>query len=113
MVISKIQLSNPGPSWPSCLPSYLQFITGQNALNFSQMTDFRLFQTEKEFADNNFEFYENGRKFSRRAEKTVKKEKLLVWSNFSLSHSVFKRLVLPTHEAQGLFGKGLIIHIKD
>ena len=36
-----------------------------------------------------------------------KKEKLLVMSNFSFSHSVFKRLVLQTRENQGLFGKGL------
>ena len=36
-----------------------------------------------------------------------KKEKLLVTSNFSFSHSVFERLVLHTHKNQGLFGKGL------
>ena len=36
------------------------------------------------------------------------KEKLLVTSNFSFSHSVFKRLVLQTRKNQGLFGKGLI-----
>ena len=35
------------------------------------------------------------------------KEKLLVTSNFSFSHSVFKRLVQQTHKNQGLFGKGL------
>ena len=35
------------------------------------------------------------------------KEKLLVMSNFSFSHSVFKRLVLQTCKNQGLFGKGL------
>ena len=34
-------------------------------------------------------------------------EKLLVMSNFSFSHSVFKRLVLHTCKNQGLFGKGL------
>ena len=28
-------------------------------------------------------------------------------SNFSFSHSVFKRLVLQTRKNQGLFGKGL------
>ena len=28
-------------------------------------------------------------------------------SNFSFSHSVFKRLVLQTHRNQGLFGKGV------
>ena len=36
------------------------------------------------------------------------KEKLLVTSNFSFSHSVFKRLVLQTPKNQGLFGKGLM-----
>ena len=35
------------------------------------------------------------------------KEKLLVTSNFSFSHSVFNRPVLQTRENQGLFGKGL------
>ena len=35
------------------------------------------------------------------------KEKLLVTSNFSFSHSVFKGLVLQTCKNQGLFGKGL------
>ena len=33
--------------------------------------------------------------------------KLLVTSNFSFSHSVFKRLVLQTRKIQGLFGKVL------
>ena len=36
-----------------------------------------------------------------------KKEKLLVRSNFSFSHSVFKRLLMQTRKNQGLFGKGL------
>ena len=35
------------------------------------------------------------------------KEKLLVTSNFSFSHSVSRRPVLQTHKNQGLFGKGL------
>ena len=35
------------------------------------------------------------------------KEKLLVSSNFSFSHNVFKRLILQTRKNQGLFGKGL------
>ena len=34
-------------------------------------------------------------------------EKLLVMSSFSFSHTDFKRLVLQTHENQGLFGKEL------
>ena len=36
-------------------------------------------------------------------------EKLHVTSNFSISHSVFERLVLQTRKNQGLFGKGLMI----
>ena len=35
------------------------------------------------------------------------KEKLLVTSNFSFSHSVFKRLVMQTRKNKGLFGKEL------
>ena len=35
------------------------------------------------------------------------KEKLLIISNFSFSHSVLKRLVLQTYKHQGLFGKVL------
>ena len=35
------------------------------------------------------------------------KEKLLITSNFSFSHNVFKRLVLQTGKNQGLFGKEL------
>ena len=37
----------------------------------------------------------------------LEKEKLLITSNFSFSHSVFKRRVLQTRKNQGLFGKGL------
>ena len=41
-------------------------------------------------------------------EKTLwEKEKLLVTSNFSFSHNVFKRRLLQTCNNQGLFGKGL------
>ena len=39
------------------------------------------------------------------------KEKLLVTSNFSFSHSVFKSLVMQTRKNQGLFGKGLKSYI--
>ena len=46
----------------------------------------------KQSADNNFKFDENSRKFSKRVENTVVKEKLLVGSNFSFSHSVSKGL---------------------
>ena len=37
------------------------------------MTNFRLFQTEKGFAGDNFKFDENSRKFSKQVENTVGK----------------------------------------
>ena len=61
----------------------------------------------KEFAHDKFKFDEKGKKFSKQTENTVGKDKLLVMSNFSFSHSVFKGLVLQTRKNQGLFGKGL------
>ena len=63
----------------------------------------------KEFGDNNFKFVENGRELPKQVENTVGREKLLITSNFAFSRIVFERLVLQTHENQGLFGKGIII----
>ena len=74
------------------------------------MINFRLYQTE-EFADDNFNFGENGRKFSTRVENTVgKREKLQAISPF---HTVFsKDLYLRHKKNQGLFGKGLFSSLK-
>ena len=58
----------------------------------------------KEFADDNFKFDENGRKLSKHC---GKKEKLLVTSNFSFCHSVFKRLVSQGRQKVSLRGNGL------
>ena len=47
---------------------------------------------------------------SPKGQKTLwEKVKLLVTSNFTFSHSVFKRLVLQTRKNQGLFGKELTL----
>ena len=62
----------------------------------------------KELADDNFPNLMKMAESSLNGLKTLlEKEKLLVTSNFSFSHSVFKRLVLQTRKNQGLFGKGL------
>ena len=58
----------------------------------------------KEFADDSFKFDENERKLSKRVENTGGKKKLLVMSNFSFSHSVFKRLVSQGHQKMSLCG---------
>ena len=59
----------------------------------------------KTFDNDNFKFDENGGKFSKRVKNTL--GKLLVTSNFSFSHSVFKRLVVQICKNQGLFGNRL------
>ena len=68
------------------------------------------FSKLKDSADDNFKFDKNGRKFSKWVENAVEKEKLLIKSNFSFSHSVFKRLIMETRENQGLFGKELTLY---
>ena len=50
-------------------------------LTLSQTTNFRLFQTEG-FADNNFKFDENGRKFSKWVENTVGKGEIARYEQF-------------------------------
>ena len=76
-------------------------------LTLSQMTNFRLFQTER-VCRRQFKLDKNGRQFSRWIENTAGKGEIVVTSNFSFSHRVFKRLLLQTCKNQGLFGKGLI-----
>ena len=64
----------------------------------------------KEFADDNFKFDENGRKFTQMPiEILLEKKKLLLTSNIFFL-SVFKRLKLQTHITRDLFGKGLILY---
>ena len=98
-----------------CLKSRLSHILKKKVLGLyetltlSQTTNFGLFQVKK-IADNNFEFDKMARKLSKWVENTGEKEKLLVKSNFSFSHSVFKRYILQTRKNQGLFGKGLSVN---
>ena len=61
----------------------------------------------KEFADDNFKFDKNGREFSEREKTQWDKEKLLVMSNISLCHRVFRRNVAQTSKNKGLFGRRL------
>ena len=76
-------------------------------LTLSQATNFRLFQTERVWR-RKFQIWWKWHKLLQMGRKHCgEKEKLLLTSNFSFSNSVFKSLVLQTHENQGLFGKGL------
>ena len=91
-------------------------LSSSNALNLDQ-SKILLFGkdlTQKKVADDNFKFDENGSKLSKRVENIVgkgeiarEKEKLLVTSNFSFSHSVFKRLVSQGCQKVSMCGNGL------
>ena len=60
------------------------------------------------FADNNFNFNGNGRKFFQQIENTVGKGEFARYEKFLLFPQCFKRLIPQTRKNQGLFGKGLI-----
>ena len=51
-------------------------------LTVSQSSNFRLFQTERVFSEYNFNFDENGRKFSRRIENAVGKGEIARYEQF-------------------------------
>ena len=57
----------------------------------------------KEFAEYYSKFGENGVKFIKLVENTVRKVELFILSNFSCSHIVSKRLVPQTCKNKGLF----------
>ena len=59
----------------------------------------------KQFADDSFKFYKNGRQSSKRVENTVKRWNCLLRA-ISPFPTVFKRFVLHTRKNQELFGKG-------
>ena len=50
----------------------------------------------KEFADDNFEFDEYGRKFSKQLENTVGKEEIFCYKQFSFSHCFQKTSTADT-----------------
>ena len=66
-------------------------------------------QKLKEFADNNFTFDENGRKFSNRFENTVGKGEYSRYKHFLLFPQCFQRLLLQTCKNKGLLGRDLSI----
>ena len=61
----------------------------------------------KEFADHNFNFDENGRKFFKRVENTVRKGEIARFEQISPFLTVFsKRLMLQTRKNSACLGKG-------
>ena len=79
-------------------------------LTLPQTTNSRLFQAEK-VCRRLFQIWWKWQRVHKRGRKKHwEKEKLLVTSNFSFSHGVFKRLVLRSRKSKNkdLFGNGLI-----
>ena len=72
---------------------------------------FRLFQTER-VCRRQFQIWWQLNNALQTGKKHCGKKKLLVMSNFSFSHKVFKRLVLQTRKKQGLFGKGSVLLVE-
>ena len=60
---------------------------------------------QEEFANDDFEFDINGKKFSKQVEKTVGKGEIACYKQFLLFPSVFKRLVLQTCKTRTCLGK--------
>ena len=60
-------------------------------LTLSQTTNFRLFQTGSLFADDNFEFDENGGEFSKLVENTVGKGEIARNEQFLLFPQCFQK----------------------
>ena len=79
-------------------------------LTHYQTTNFRLFQTER-VCRRQFQTWRKWQKVIQMGKKTLReKEKLLVASNFSFSHSVFKRLVSQGRQKASLCGNGIKIY---
>ena len=97
LVVPAISVTMAAGLWPAI----------ETFLTLSQTTNFRLFQIERVCKDNfKFDIFIFAENSPDRYKTLWEKEKLLVSSNFSFSHSVFKRLVVQTRKNQGLFGKG-------
>ena len=79
-----------------------------SVLSFSQTTNFRHFQSQKSLQRTISNLMKMAESYTNRKETLREKEKLLLMSNFSFSHYVFKTLVLQTRNNLGSFGKGLV-----
>ena len=81
-----------------CSPTMLSAFPQTNfnfcILTHYQTTNFRLFQTKKKFADDNFKFDENGRKLSKQVEITVGKGEIARHEQFLL-FPVFSKGLFP------------------
>ena len=72
--------------------------------NYLEDIFFNPFPNNK-FADNNFKFDENDRKFFKLVENTVGKGEIARWERFLFFPQCFKRHILQTRKNQSLFGK--------
>ena len=75
-------------------------------LTLSQTTNFRLFQTER-VCRRQFQFDENGRKFSKRVKNTVEKGEITRYEQFFPVPTVFSKDLYSRHvKTRAYLGKG-------
>ena len=75
---------------------FLAIIEGHQSVETSKRTpsetiNFKKSSKQREFADDNFEFAENGRKFSQRVENTVGNTEIACYEQFLLFPPFFQR----------------------
>ena len=73
----------------------VDFSVRATRLTHYQTTNFRIFQTKKKFADDDFKFDENGRKLSKRVENTVGKGEIACYEQFLLFPQCFQKVCFP------------------
>ena len=89
MELTKPGLGLPSESGFSLLMSRIFLF--EKELTTCQKANFKLFQTQS-FADNNFEFDENSRKFSKWVENTVGKVEITGYEQFLLFPQCFQKI---------------------
>ena len=89
MELTKPALGLPSESRFSLLMSRIFLF--EKELTTCQKANFKLFQTQS-FADNNFEFDENSRKFSKWVENTVGKVEITGYEQFLLFPQCFQKI---------------------
>ena len=97
--------------YPLMTNSIVQVISKLWSVNsFNPLPDDKILVRSKlkQSADDNFEFDENSKKFSKRVENTVDKGEIARYEQFLLFPQCFQKACFPGGQKVSLFGNGLI-----
>ena len=95
-----------------CTMSHLPYHHIQNGTDLKSSPNDKILDWSKlkQSADDNFQFDENSRKFSKQVKNTVGKGQIARYEQFLLFHSVFKQLVSQGRQKVSLSGNGLTLY---